>query len=56
MSRYWFYLPIQVAAPFKLWVFGHSLAGIAGLNLTGGMDICLLKYCVCSQVEVSVSG
>ena len=42
MSRYWFYLPVQVAAPFELWVCGHLLAGIAGSNPTRGMDVCLL--------------
>ena len=50
MSSYWFYLSIQVAAPFKLWVCGHSLAGIAGSNPTGDMDICLLWIlCVFSR-------
>jgi hypothetical protein len=28
-----------VAARLKAWVCGHSLAGIAGLNSAGGMDI-----------------
>jgi len=26
----------------KAWVYGRSLAGIVGLNPTGGMDVCLL--------------
>jgi hypothetical protein len=26
----------------KAWVFGRFLAGIAGSNPTGGMDVCLL--------------
>ena len=34
--------PISVVAPSKAWVCGHSLAGIAGANPTGGMDVCLL--------------
>jgi len=32
-----------------------SLAGIAGSNPAGSMDICLCECCVC-QVEVSESG
>ena len=35
-------LCFPVAARSKAWVCGHSLAGIADLNPTGGMDICLL--------------
>ena len=35
-------LPVPVAARFKVWVCGHSLAGIAGSNPTGYMDVCLL--------------
>ena len=26
----------------KAWVFGRSLAGIAGSNPAGGLDVCLL--------------
>ena len=33
---------IPVAAWSKAWVCGRSLAGIAGLNPAGGMDVCLL--------------
>jgi hypothetical protein len=33
---------ISVAAPNKVWVCGHSLAGIVGSNPTGGMAVCLL--------------
>jgi hypothetical protein len=33
---------IPVAARSKAWVCGHSLAVTVGLNLTGGMDVCLL--------------
>jgi hypothetical protein len=31
-----------VAARSKAWVFGRSLAGIAGSNAVGSMDVCLL--------------
>jgi hypothetical protein len=34
--------PIRVAARSKAWVCGHSLAGIAGWNLSVGMDVCVL--------------
>jgi len=34
--------PIPVSARTKAWVCGRSLAGIAGSNRTGGMNICLL--------------
>jgi hypothetical protein len=34
--------PIPVAALFKAWVCGRSLAGIAGSIPAGGMDVCLL--------------
>ena len=32
-----------------------SLSGIAGSNLTGGVDVCLVGV-ACCQVEVSASG
>jgi hypothetical protein len=35
-------MPVPVAAQSKTWVCGLSLAGIAGSNSTGGMDVCLL--------------
>jgi hypothetical protein len=35
-------LPIPVAALSKEWVCGSSLAGVAGSNPAGGMDVCLL--------------
>jgi hypothetical protein len=35
-------VPIPVAAQFKAWVCGRSLAGIVGSNPAGGMDVCLL--------------
>jgi hypothetical protein len=40
-----------VAARSKTWAFGWALAGIVGLNPTGGMDVCLLWV----QVEVSAT-
>jgi hypothetical protein len=45
-----------VAARSKVSVGGSSLAGIAGSNPTGGMDVCLLLSVVCCQVEVSATG
>jgi hypothetical protein len=42
MEHYWALLPIPVAARSKTWVCGRSLAGIAGSNASGGMDVCLL--------------
>ena len=36
------YMLIPVAAPSKTWVYIRSLAGVAGSNPTGGMDVCLL--------------
>jgi len=35
-------VPIPVAARSKAWVFGRLLAGIAGSNPNGGMDVCIL--------------
>jgi len=34
--------PIPMAARSKEWVYDQSLVGIAGLNPSGGMVICLL--------------
>jgi hypothetical protein len=34
--------PISIAERSKAKVYGRSLAGIAGSNPAGGMDICLL--------------
>jgi hypothetical protein len=34
--------PIPVGTQSKAWVYRRSLAGIVGLNLAGGMDVCLL--------------
>jgi hypothetical protein len=38
-----FILLIPVAARSTAWVSGRSLAGIAGSNPAGGMDVCLLS-------------
>ena len=47
--RFWkcstVHMPIPVAARSTVWICGRSLAGIAGSNPAGNMDICLL--CVC---------
>ena len=33
--------PIPVVAQSKVWVCGHSLAGVAVSNPSGDMDVCL---------------
>jgi hypothetical protein len=48
--------PIPVAARFKEWVCGRSLAGIAGSNPAGGMDACLLWVLYVCQAEASATG
>ena len=48
-------VPIPVAARSKAWVYGRSLAGIAGLNSDGGMDFSLGSVVWC-QEAVSVTG
>ena len=45
--------PIPVAARFKAWVCGRSLAGTAGSNPAWGTGVVSV---VCCQTEVSVSG
>jgi len=41
--------PVPVVARFKACVCGRSLAGIAGSNPTGGVDVCLLCFlCIVS--------
>jgi hypothetical protein len=47
--------PVPVAARSKAWVCGHSLAVIAGLNPTRGMDVSLVIVVFC-QVAVSAMG
>jgi hypothetical protein len=43
-------VPIPVAAWFKAWDCGRSLAGIADSNAAEGMDVCLLLVlCVVRQ-------
>jgi hypothetical protein len=37
-----FILPIPVSARSKAWIYGRSLAGIAGSNPAGFMDVWLL--------------
>ena len=39
----------------KAWVCGRSLAGIAGSNPSGSMDVFLLVNVVCCQVDVSAT-
>ena len=41
--RHYRMVPIPVAESSKLWVCGRSLAGIAGSNPDGGMDVCLMR-------------
>ena len=48
------YAPIPVAARSRAWVCGRSVAGIAGSNPAGGVDVFLLR--VLCQVEVSATG
>jgi hypothetical protein len=36
------FVPIPVAARSQVWVCGRSLAGIAGSNSVGDMDVCVL--------------
>ena len=40
-------MPIPVAARSVVWAFGRSLAGIAGSNPAGGVDVCV----VCCRKE-----
>jgi hypothetical protein len=52
---YWyvhFVVPIPVAARSKAWVCGRSLAGIAGSNSAGSMNV----FRECCEEEVSASG
>jgi hypothetical protein len=47
------YSAISVAARSKLWVCGRSLAGIAGSNSAGCIDVLSIVSVVCCEVEVS---
>ena len=44
-----------MAARSKVWVYGRSLAGIAGSNPTGGHGCLSLVGVVCCQAEVSAT-
>jgi hypothetical protein len=48
-------MSIPVVLGSKAWVCGRSLAGIAGSNAAGDMDVCLVII-VCFHVEVSATG
>ena len=37
-----YFMPVPVAARSHAWVGSRSLAGIAGLNPAGVMDVCLM--------------
>jgi hypothetical protein len=49
-------LVMPVAAQFKAWVCDRSLAGTAGSNPAGGMDVCLLGVLCVLQVGAFVTG
>jgi hypothetical protein len=49
-------VPLPVTARSKAWACGgRSFVGVAALNPTGGMHVCLVQCLVC-QVEVSATG
>ena len=48
--------PIPVVTVSRMWVWGHLLAGIAGSNPTGGIDVFCHVTLMCYQVEVSALG
>jgi hypothetical protein len=50
------YGAIPVAARSTVWFSRSSLAGFAGSNPAGAMDVCLLLSVVYCQVEVSATG
>ena len=47
--------PYPLVERSKAWIWGRSLAGIAGSNPAGGMDVCVVSVVRC-QAEVSTSG
>jgi len=49
-------MQILVVAWSKTWSCGRSLAGIAGSNSSGGMDILSLVGVVCCQIELCATG
>ena len=38
------FMPIPVAEQSKTRVCGRSLAGVAGSNFSGGLDVCVVFY------------
>jgi len=48
--------PTPLAAQSKAWVYGRSLAGIAGSNPAGGYKCLSVVSIVCYRVEISASG
>ena len=46
-------MPVPVAARFKAWVCGRSLAGIVGSNSAGAMVVCC-ECCVLSVIGLCV--
>ena len=38
-----YFTPIPVAARWKAWAYGRLVAGIAGANPAGSMNVCLLR-------------
>jgi hypothetical protein len=54
-TNYSHWMPVPVAERSKARVYGRSLAGVAGSNPPGGMDVCLL-WLLCCQVEVYAKG
>jgi len=47
------YTRIPLAARPKVWIYGALIAGIAGSNPAGGMDVCLL-WVLCVVREISL--
>jgi len=48
-------MPVPLAARFKAWVCGRSLAGIVGSNSAGGMVVCC-ECCVLSVIGLCRAG
>ena len=48
--------PISAAARSKAWAYVRSLAGIAGSNPVGRMDVCVFVSVLYCHVEVSAMG
>jgi len=48
--------PIPVAVRTEAWVYGHSLAVIAGSNPAGGHGCLFIVSIVCCQIEVCAQG